>query len=161
VVAAAIGVAGSVLARFFPGSVPAVVVIFASEGAFTIYFVAISSERSFGVVVCSAWAFEIRCFFIAALSRHYIVRDASILAYTWTVIADVFTVFPPAAVFLIVTFEASIDIVGGLTALFILSAQRVAAPIPAITAGVRKFIFRGPTSTDIILPGEASSTLSV
>jgi hypothetical protein len=32
VVAAAIGVAGSVLARFFPGRVATVVVIFASEG---------------------------------------------------------------------------------------------------------------------------------
>jgi hypothetical protein len=161
VIAAAIGVAGSVLARFFPGCVPAVVVIFASEGAFTIDFVAISSERSFGVVVCSAWAFEIRCFLITALSSQDIVRDASILAYTWAVIADVFTVIPPTAVFLIVALEASIDIVGGLTALFILSAERVAAPIPAIAAGVRKFIFRGATTTDIILAGEASCTLSV
>jgi hypothetical protein len=119
VIAAAIGVTGSILASFVPGGVAAVVVIFASKGADTIDFVTISPERSFGVVVGTAWALKLRCFFIAALSRHYIVSDACILANTWAVIADVFTVLPPAAVFLIVAFIASIDIVGGLTALFI------------------------------------------
>lgn len=118
-IAAAIGVTGSILASFVPGGVAAVVVIFASKGADTIDFVTISPERSFGVVVGTAWALKLRCFFIAALSRHYIVSDACILANTWAVIADVFTVLPPAAVFLIVAFIASIDIVGGLTALLI------------------------------------------
>jgi hypothetical protein len=119
VIAAAIGVTGSVLARFLPGGIPAVVVIFASESTHTIDFVTISPERSFGVVVSTARALKLRCFFIAALSRHYIVSDACILAHTWTVIADVFTVLPPGAVFKFVAFVASIDIVGGLTALFI------------------------------------------
>jgi hypothetical protein len=56
VITAAIGITGSVLASFVPGGVAAVIVIFASKGADTIYFIAISPERSFGVVVCLAWA---------------------------------------------------------------------------------------------------------
>ena len=72
----------SVVARFVPGGVSAAVAIFPIYHADTFNFVAFSILRSFGVVVCLAWAFEFRCFFITAVRKHYIVRFASVLAYT-------------------------------------------------------------------------------
>jgi hypothetical protein len=73
---------GSVVARFVPGGVSAAVAIFPIYHADTFNFVAFSILRSFGVVVCLAWAFEFRCFLIAAVRIYYIVSFASVLAYT-------------------------------------------------------------------------------
>jgi hypothetical protein len=77
-----VGFIGSVVARFVPGGVSTAVAIFAIQHADTFNFEAFSILRSFGVVVGMAWAFEFRCFLIAAVRIHYIVSFASVLAYT-------------------------------------------------------------------------------